>query len=159
MKIQCFIYSSQWNIWWGFKESFRIIKSFPAGTIEPYLVAPKGNIHNFYNQVNIPTIKMIGCSIFDNTRLSHYTGLRWLILVREFLYLPSNILALYKASKQWKTIDIIHVNEYMPLVSIFFAKLFFHKPLVVHARSIQETDKQKLGVDFINGLWKNMLIE
>lgn len=130
------------------KSLFEMIEALPENAVEPYLVAPYGTINKYCQHLKIPTINMLGCSVFDNTRLSYYRGMRWLILLRELLFIPFNTMAIFKAYYKWKDIDIIHVNEYMPILSIYLAKKLFKKPVVVHARSVQENSKTPKIIKF-----------
>ena len=40
--------------------------------------------------------KSLGLTKFDNTLNSHYSGYRWILLIREFFYIPFSILSLLK---------------------------------------------------------------
>ena len=76
-----------------------------------------------------------GLAQLDNTRYGYYRKLRWLILIREFFFLPGSIYILWKLRKSFFT--LIHVNEITLLPLGIFAKLIFRIPLLVHVRSLQ----------------------
>lgn len=130
------------------------INAFPEKSVQPVLISPRGSTADYYSKFNIPTIKVWGISIFDNSEYSYYRSLRWLILVREFLYLPSTIYSIFKAKKVFQNINIIHVNEVLPILSIILAKKLFKKPIVLHVRSVQRKDLDNFRSKFINWVLK-----
>ena len=130
------------------------INAFPEKSVQPVLISPKGSTADYYSKFDIPAIKVLGISIFDNSEYSYYRSLRWLILVREFLYLPSTIYSIYKAKRIFKNIDIIHVNEILPILSIILAKKIFRKPIVLHVRSVQRKNLDSFRSTFINWVLK-----
>jgi glycosyltransferase involved in cell wall biosynthesis len=122
----------------GDRSLLEMITAFPGGSVEPFLIAPRGNAVTFFREKGVKAISTFGISQFDNTRYSHYRSLRWLILLREIVYLPFTLLALVKAKRQWGRMDIIHFNEITLLAPIWMcSKLFKNVPIVVHVRSVQ----------------------
>ena len=85
-----------------------------------------------------------GICKFDNTENSHYSGLRWLLIIREIIYFIFTIFNLIRIKLHVKEIDLIHLNEITGLPSALFAKYLFKKPLVVHVRSLNN-NKNKLS--------------
>jgi glycosyltransferase involved in cell wall biosynthesis len=86
----------------------------------------------------------IGISKFDNTENSRYIGLRWLLLVREVIYLPLVLFSLIVIKFKIKKIDLIHLNEITGLPTAIIAKLLFKKSLIVHVRSSNYRNKKNL---------------
>ena len=111
------------------------IGAFPPGTVEPRFVTARGSVERFFGAFG-PVISARGITQFDNTRYSYYRGLRWLVMLRELAYLPSTIVALYRARSQWPDIDLIHVNEFTGLVPWLIARRLFRVPTIVHVRSV-----------------------
>jgi len=64
--------------------------------------------------------------------------------LRELAYIPFTVLGLLQAKFRWKEIDIVHINEVTNLLSIMLAKLIFNCPIIVHVRSVQQTQGSAL---------------
>lgn len=129
---------------------FEAVRALPEGAVEPYFVAQQGTALDFYSQVAKGVVATRGLTRFDNSRYSHYSGVRWLILLREVFYLPFTVLGLLKARRLWERIDVIHQNEVMELLPGLIAKRLFGAPLVVHVRSLQRVDERSWRTRFIN---------
>jgi glycosyltransferase involved in cell wall biosynthesis len=121
---------------------FEVVRPLSAGEVDPYFVAVQGTALEFYNQVARDSVTTRGLTKFDNTRYSHYRGVRWLILLREIFYLPFTLVILLRAKQKWKRVDLIHINEVLCIVPGLIAKLLFHAPLVVHVRSPTRQDEK-----------------
>lgn len=122
-----------------------------SGEFSPHFLAARGTASKFYGKIAEDVIETVGLSRFDNTKYSHYRGLRWLILIREILFLPFMLASLLKAKRRWKAFDLIHINEVTELIPGLIAKSLFRCPLVVHVRSVQST-KDNLRTRVINRL-------
>jgi len=129
-----------------------MIRAFPSGSVKPHLITQKGNVAIIFKEEGIPVIDTLGISQFDNTRYGYYRGLRWLILIREIWYIYYTIKTLIIAKRDWKNIDIIHINEITNIVAITFAKIIFKKPLIVHVRSVQQDHKAPLRYLFVKSI-------
>lgn len=129
---------------------FEAVRALPSGSVEPYFVASCGTALDFYGQVAIEVVTTRGMTKFDNTRYSHYRGMRWLVLLREIFHFPFTILALLKARKQWKHVDLIHVNEAVYIIPALIAKRIFRAPLVVHVRSLARMDANSMRTRWLN---------
>jgi glycosyltransferase involved in cell wall biosynthesis len=117
---------------------FNAVKRLQLDGIAPFFVCKKGPNIEELRKLDWPTISTIGLSQFDNASNSFYHGLRWLILLREFVFLPFTCVALLRAKFRWgKTIKIIHANEFTLFPTAVLAKLIFKVPLVIHARATQ----------------------
>jgi glycosyltransferase involved in cell wall biosynthesis len=89
---------------------------------------------------------------FDNTRYSHYRGVRWLVLLREIFHFPFTVTALLKARWKWKQVDLIHVNECVYIIPALLAKRIFNAPLVVHVRSLARMDRGSKRTRWLNAM-------
>ena len=117
------------------------VQSLVAGSVEAYFVMQKGTATDFYGKVAKDIIATRGLTRFDNTRASHYRGIRWLVLLRELFHLPYSVLALLEAKRRWKHVDLIHVNEVVDIIPGLIAKWLFNAPMIVHVRSLQRVDR------------------
>ena len=129
---------------------FEAVRALPEGSVEPYFVASRGTALDFYAQVAKDLVSTRGMTKFDNTRYSHYKGVRWLILLRELFHFPFAVAVLLKARRQWKHVDLIHVNEAVYIVPALLAKRLFRAPLVVHVRSLANMDSRSLRTRWLN---------
>lgn len=129
---------------------YESVRALPTESIEPYFVATRGTALEFYRQVALDVIETRGMTKFDNTRYSHYRGVRWLVLLREIFHLPFTIVSLIKARKRWSGIDLIHVNEFVYIIPALFAKVLFRVPLVVHVRSLGRKDEPSMRTKWLN---------
>lgn len=118
------------------KSLFEVVSCF-SKQINGYLVSQKGLVPDRFKKLGFETISTQGISVVDHTVFGYYQGVRWLVLVRELIYLPYTILAIYRA-KKWQ-IDLIHINEVSLLPAIIIANKLIKKPIIVHARVVLRT--------------------
>ncbi|MGX4803506.1 glycosyltransferase family 4 protein [Bradyrhizobium guangdongense] len=130
---------------------FEIVRPLATDAIEPYFVAVEGTALNFYSQIAKEMVVTRGLTKFDNTRYSYYRGVRWLILIREIFYLPFTFIALIKARRRWKKIDVIHINEVLCIIPGLLARSLFRAPLIVHVRSPARLDEKSLRCRWLFG--------
>lgn len=123
---------------------YEVMNAFPEGSVARYFVVQEGSIRDFYGRIASGYIATRGLTRFDNSRFSHYRGVRWLVLLRELFHFPYMIVALIKARRRWPDIDLIHLNEITDIVPGLIAKLFFRVPMIVHTRSLQRPDRRSL---------------
>lgn len=112
----------------------------------------KGTANAYYRPYGSDMIAVRGITRFDNSRASHYRGVRWLVLGREIAYLPWTIFGLLKAKRRWGSVDLIHVNEVMEIFPGLLAKFLFRAPMIVHVRSLIWDDRSKLRVRMLDRL-------
>jgi len=124
---------------------YELISNLPD-SIEPIVLCPQGEFSDFLEAKGIPTLYVKGVPQFDNTRIGFYRKFRWLILLREFFYLPFFIKAMNRCKKE--NFDVVHINEITQIFSIIFGKRVASK-VVVHVRSVQRKSDS----------WRNYLIE
>ena len=115
---------------------------------------PRGQAATLFAREGYAVTTIRGMTQFDCTRYGHYRGLRWLIALRELFYLPPTLLAVWQARRAADSIDLIHANEITAIVAAVFAKLLLKKPLVVHVRSVQQTEGIPLRRRLLAGLLK-----
>lgn len=129
---------------------FEVVRGLPEGEVAPYFVMQHGTAMAFYNQVAKEIISTRGMTRFDNSRASHYRGIRWIVPLREITYLPFAIAALLKARRQFPKIDLIHANEIHEIIPALIAKKLFRVPLVVHTRSPTHDDTRLLRTRWLH---------
>jgi glycosyltransferase involved in cell wall biosynthesis len=129
-----------------------LVEGFAPGSVAPRLVTQRGSVAAIFRRSGVEVLETIGISQCDHTRFGHYRGRRWLLLLREGLYLPFTVLALLRARRRWKGIDIVHVNEVVLLAAAILGKTLFRCPVVVHVRSVQETRHGQLRTRVIGRL-------
>lgn len=115
---------------------FETLKVLKLDKINPYFITASGTVVPVYSSVALGLIESEGLSKFDNTKYSYYRGRRYLILLRELYYLPCTIVAFWKAKKQFKTVELVHINEITNIPSLILASLFFKVPIIIHVRAI-----------------------
>lgn len=123
---------------------FEVVRPLSAEAVDPYFVAVEGTALQFYRQIAKDSMTTRGLTKFDNTRYSHYKGVRWLVVLREIFYLPFTVAVLLRAKRKWNRIDVIHINEFLGIIPGMIAKWLFRAPLVVHARSLAWQDEHSL---------------
>jgi glycosyltransferase involved in cell wall biosynthesis len=119
---------------------FEAVRAIPEGEVEAYFVTQRGSVKKFFDQIAVDVIQTRGLTQFDNTRYSHYRGVRWLVALREALYLPGTIFSLVQAKRRWGHVDLIHLNEFTGLIPMLLARRLFRAPVVVHVRSLARKD-------------------
>ncbi|MCP5268566.1 MAG: glycosyltransferase family 4 protein [Zoogloeaceae bacterium] len=102
-----------------------------SGTV----LTPGGSAAGAFAEAGMSVRTARGLSQFDNTSYGHYRRLRWLILLREFFFLPFSLLAVWRLRRE--RFDILHVNEITLLPLGIVAKRLLRLPMVVHVRSLQ----------------------
>lgn len=130
------------------------VGAFPAGAVEPHFVTAAGSVEPFFARLG-PVETARGMSQFDNTRYSHYRGLRWLVVLRELAYLPATVVALRRARRRWGKFDLIHVNEFTGIVPWWLARRWFDAPVVVHVRSVARNDVGSLRTRMVNWMFRH----
>ncbi len=123
---------------------FEAVRPLSAGMIDPYFVAVEGTALEFYRQIARDNVTTRGMTKFDNTRYSHYKGIRWLVVLREIFYFPFTVAVLLRARRRWNQIDVIHINEFLGIIPGMIAQRLFRAPLVVHVRSLAWQDEHSL---------------
>jgi len=133
-----------------------MILAFPDNAVIPLLLSPRGNVTEIFSKHGIDILETSGVAQFDHTRYGYYRSLRWLILLREVFHIPATVWTMVKARRRWKHIDIIHINEITSVLSILLAKVLFRCPIVVHVRSVQQTERGRLRKKIMRLLLHNI---
>lgn len=120
---------------------FEVVRAFPPGSVQPLFVAPRGTCGRYFSRLG-PMVDAVGISRFDNTRVSRYQGLRWLVLLREIILLPFTWQAIRSARRRFGRVDLIHVNEVTGIIPLILAKHAFGVPAVVHVRALLNDDQK-----------------
>jgi glycosyltransferase involved in cell wall biosynthesis len=129
-----------------------VLRSFPDGAVESLFVTPTGSAAEQFRGIASDVIEVRGMSQFDNTHYSHYRGVRWIVLVREILYLPFTVMGLLRARWRWGYVDLIHVNEFTGVLPWLLARKLFGAPVVVHVRSLARQEEGSKVTLWINRL-------
>lgn len=95
-------------------------------------------------------------SKFDITQYGHYRGLRWLVLLRELLFLPNSFFKLYKIIRSNKP-DIVHLNDatfffYAPMIKFFKKEI----QVILHVRCLIH-NKKNLRIKFFKHILDNYI--
>lgn len=122
------------------KSLLELIDNLPSDVI-CHVLCPNGQYSDLLEKKGIKVFNILGIPQFDNTRYGYYRKLRWLILIREFFYLPFLFFKILSLRKE--KYDLIHINDITQIYSLIFAKWFLSKNIVIHCRAMY-VDKQNL---------------
>jgi glycosyltransferase involved in cell wall biosynthesis len=122
---------------------YEVLAELTPHHVSPMFITQQGTVVDFFSKLG-PVISAKGLTQFDNTQYSYYRGTRWIVLLRELSYLPFTIHALRTAKQQFGEIDIIHVNEFTGLFSLWIAKRYFKAQVIVHVRSVARSDLRSM---------------
>lgn len=122
------------------KSLLELIDNLPSDVIS-HVLCPNGQYSDLLEEKGIKVFKILGIPQFDNTRYGYYRRLRWLILIREFFYLPFLFFKILSLRKE--KYDLIHINDITQIYSLIFANWFLSKNIVIHCRAMY-VDKQNL---------------
>jgi glycosyltransferase involved in cell wall biosynthesis len=104
-----------------------------------YFIAPIGKASEILSKFGT-VIKTLGITKFDNTTIGYYRAIRWLILIREIIYIFPTLYGCLVLKIYQKKIDIIHLNDSTALPIIFFLKFFYNSKIILHVRSLLKKD-------------------
>jgi glycosyltransferase involved in cell wall biosynthesis len=116
------------------KSLVELLSGIPRERVAVTILCPGGAAAERFGNAGMEVIE-VGISQFDNTRISFYRGLRWIILLREIALLPGTLLALWRLRR--REFDLVHANEITIAPVGVLAKIILSLPLVVHVRSVQ----------------------
>lgn len=132
---------------------FETMRAFPKQP-ERYFFVQHGTANAYYAPYANDMIAVRGMTRFDNSRISHYRGVRYLVIGRELAYIPFTIVGMLLAKRRWKTVDLIHVNEITEIMPGLLAKFLFRAPLIVHVRSMMWQNEKSLRVKWLRRILK-----
>lgn len=133
---------------------FEAVSSFPPGEVQPVFVTQRGSVREYFEMLG-EVIETTGMTQLDNTRYSYYRGVRWLVVLREVVYLPFTVLALRRARRRWKKVDLIHLNEFSGLIALWIARHWFDVQAVVHVRSVLRTEVRSWRTRWVNWMLRH----
>lgn len=133
---------------------FEAVRAMPPESVSAHFVTQRGSVTKFFGQLG-DVVETSGMTQFDHTRYGFYRGVRWLVAIREVLYLPATITALREARKRWGTVDVIHVNEFTGIVPLLVARRIFRAPAVVHVRSVANDDASSWRTRWVNRILRH----
>ena len=131
---------------------FEMLRAGNRGRFRRLFLVQRGSASDYYAQVADAFVSSRGITRFDNTRFSHYRGVRWLVLLREILYIPFTFVALLRARRRFRDVDIVHANEVLEIGPAILASLMYRAPLVVHVRSLQRRNWKSMRTRFLHAL-------
>lgn len=123
---------------------FEMLRAGHRDRFRRSFVVQRGTASDYYRQIADDFVAVRGITRFDNTEFSHYRGLRWIVLLRELLYIPFTLVALVRARLKWRSVDVVHANEVLEIFPAIVASLMYRAPLIVHVRSPQRRDWKAL---------------
>jgi len=135
---------------------FEALSEMSPEDVRPMFLTQRGSVVDFFSKLG-PVVGTRGLSQFDNTRYSHYRGVRWVVLLREIAYLPFTIRALRTAKRQFGDVDLIHVNEFTGLMTLWLAQLYFKAPALVHVRSLARDEPRSIRTRVENYLFRKLV--
>lgn len=113
-----------------------LIENLPS-EVTPHILCPKGSYSELLEKKGIKVFTIIGIPQFDNTRFGYYRGFRWIILLREFFYLPFLFFKLIELRKE--KYDLIHINDITQIFSLIIARFILSRNIVMHCRAMCST--------------------
>lgn len=131
------------------------LSGIPKSEVIPFFLTQRGSVEGVFGKLG-PVVTSRGITQFDNTRYSHYRGVRWLVFLRELAFIPFTLNALRVAKKEFGHVDLIHVNEFTGLLTLIVAKKVFKVPALVHVRSVARNDSGSLRTMFVNFLFRKL---
>jgi glycosyltransferase involved in cell wall biosynthesis len=138
------LYINHYGIFGGAQRSIlELVFGFPRGSLEAQFISPEGTVTPFFKKSGLPYYSLPGITKFDHTRLGYYRGLRWLILLRELVYLFPTLYVFWRFRKKVREFDIVHINEITCILPLILAKKVFRKPIILHARAVFNNDPNK----------------
>jgi glycosyltransferase involved in cell wall biosynthesis len=135
------------------KSLCELLQAMPAGGVDPIVLCPPGSAADQFRRAGLRVVTTRGVSKWDHTRYGFYRGLRWLLLMRELMYVLSTWLALSRLRRSGMRIDLVHVNDVTVLLAGALARRMLATPLVVHVRSLQNDD-----LNLRRTRWQNSLL-
>lgn len=131
---------------------FEMLRAGNRNMFRRLFLVQRGTASEYYTQVADDFVSSRGITRFDNTRFSHYRGVRWLVLLRELAYIPFTFAALLRARRKWKMVDVVHANEVLEIGPAILASLLYRVPLIVHVRSLQRGDWKSMRTRLLHAL-------
>jgi glycosyltransferase involved in cell wall biosynthesis len=135
----------------GSRSLYEAMRTCPE-PVDRLFFVQRGSANEYYRPYGSDMIALRGITRFDNSRASYYRGTRWLVPLRELIWIPLTLWGLLRAKRRWGQIDLIHVNEIMEIFPGLVAKWLFGAPMIVHVRSLVWDTPGKWRVRLLNHL-------
>ena len=149
------LYINHYGIFGGAQRSIlALVFGFPQDSLQAYFISPRGSVTPFFEKWGVPYFSVPGISKFDHTRMGYYRGIRWLILLRELVYLFPTLYVFWKFRKKVNEFDIVHINEITCIIPLILAKKIFRKPVILHARAVFNNDPRKWRTKMLNRIFQ-----
>jgi glycosyltransferase involved in cell wall biosynthesis len=107
-----------------------LINNLPED-VDSTVLCPGGKYADLLVKNGIKVHTIVGMPQFNNSMISPYKGWRWLILAREFIFLPFLVFKLFQLRKY--KFDIVHINEITQVYGLVLSKILFGKT-IMHTR-------------------------
>ena len=133
---------------------FELVTQLMKSGIKAHLICQKGPTAEAFKSAGVQVKTLFGLSQFDNTSAGYYRGIRWLVFLREIVYLIPTIIGMIRAKRSWKDIDIVHVNEYSMISVALAAFLIYRKPIFIHCRLPLRTCDESIRARAIAWIYK-----
>lgn len=134
------------------KSMLELIDNLPKDVVV-HILCPSGSFYDLCTKKGIKTFSVFGVPQFDNTRYGCYSGWRWLILLREFFYLPFLFFKIISLRKE--KYDIVHINDITQIYSVIFANFFLSQNIVTHCRAMY-SELQNLRTKILSKILNNL---
>jgi glycosyltransferase involved in cell wall biosynthesis len=118
---------------------FEAVRAFPAGRVRAHFLTQRGTATPFFAQLG-EVEEVWGMAKLDHTRAGHYRGVRWLIALRELVFLPVTLAGLLRARRRFGQVDLVHVNDITGGVVLWLARRIFCAPILLHVRAVVNED-------------------
>lgn len=138
----------------GASKSLCELGKFLSKTANLSVISPRGDVVSFFKDSGF-TVYTSNVSQFNHTEYGCYRGFRWVVLLRELVFLPFSYYKLQKLIRS-NHFDLIHLNE----VTLLPWAWFFKKrglPVVVHIRSVYKPFTNSKRDRFFLSLFKNYI--
>lgn len=133
------------------KSLAEMFRALPPGTVQGTVIGPPGLATETLQGAGLEVEHVFGMPQWNDTRISHYRGARWLVLGREAAYWPDMVRVL-RAIRRRGPFDLIHCNEVTAILPAIAAQRLLGIPLVVHVRSLQRGDEGGRITAWVMGL-------
>jgi hypothetical protein len=122
------------------KSLCEMLQSVTPGQIDATVLCPQGSAAERFRLAGVRVVADWGIPKWDHTPYGYYRPARWLVLLREFVCVPSFLLGLERLHKFLGQVDLVHANDITVLLDGMFATDRLRGKLVVHASSLQNDD-------------------
>jgi len=149
------LYLNPFGVFGGSTKSLaEMFRALPQGEVQGTVIAPPGLATETLQGVGLKVEHVSGMPQWNDTRISHYRGARWLVLGREAAYWPDMVRVL-RAIRHRGPFDLIHCNEITAILPAIAAHRLLGIPLVVHVRSLQRGDEGGRVTAWVMGLLRD----